>query len=407
MKQSWPEVDLGDVLTLKRGYDLPNNDRRDGRIPIVSSSGISGYHDEAKVNGPGVITGRYGTLGEVFLVNEPYWPLNTTLYVQNFKGNDPAFISYFLRTLNLASQNAAGAVPGLNRNALHMLKVRIPPLPTQRKIAVILSVYDNLIKNNTRRVRVLEDMARALYREWFVEYRYPDHETAEFVEDEHGRRPRGWEWLEMGQICDRITDGSHKSPPSQAGGLPMASVKDMNDWGLDLESCRHVSDADFAELVRNDCKPRINDVLIAKDGSYLKHTFVVEREQDVVILSSIAILRPRIERIQPFYLALHLRQHEVRERLKGYVSGVAIPRIVLKDFRKFKILVPLKEHQDEFETLIKPVRAQIHSLIVRNANLRRTRDLLLPRLVSGELNVSNLEIRGTAESMVAEGEAVA
>jgi type I restriction enzyme S subunit len=88
-------------------------------VPIVSSSGITGFHSEARVIGPGVITGRYGTLGEVFYVDREFWPLNTTLYVRDFKGNDPLFLSYFLRTLDLSSQNTAGAVPGLNRKALH------------------------------------------------------------------------------------------------------------------------------------------------------------------------------------------------------------------------------------------------------------------------------------------------
>ena len=116
---AWRECLLGDVLTLQRGFDLPNRHRRDGTVPIVSSSGITGFHSEARVIGPGVITGRYGTLGEVFYVDREFWPLNTTLYVRDFKGNDPLFLSYFLRTLDLSSQNTAGAVPGLNRKALH------------------------------------------------------------------------------------------------------------------------------------------------------------------------------------------------------------------------------------------------------------------------------------------------
>jgi type I restriction enzyme, S subunit len=125
---------LGEVLTLKRGYDLPQSRRNVGNIPIVSSSGITDFHDEAKVRGPGVVTGRYGTLGEVFYVPDDFWPLNTSLYVQDFRGNDPHLVVQLLRTLNLARQNAAGAVPGVNRNALHMLRVSFPPIELQRRI---------------------------------------------------------------------------------------------------------------------------------------------------------------------------------------------------------------------------------------------------------------------------------
>src|SRR5215203_5739861 len=131
----WTSCKLGDVVTLQRGFDLPKKNRTDGSVPIVSSSGVSGHHDTPKVAGPGVVTGRYGTLGEVFYIEEDFWPLNTTLYVRDFKGNDPRFLSYFLQTLNLAHQNAAGAVPGLNRNALHLLPVKVPPLSDQRRIA--------------------------------------------------------------------------------------------------------------------------------------------------------------------------------------------------------------------------------------------------------------------------------
>ena len=165
MRSKWEICTLGDILTLQRGFDLPTNRRQDGNIPVVSSSGITGYHNVPKIKAPGVVTGRYGTLGEVFYIEQDFWPLNTTLYVRDFKGNNPKFISCFLQTLNLAHQNAAGAVPGLNRNALHLLPVRKPPVATQCKIASILSNYDRLIENNTRRIKILSEMARSLYDE--------------------------------------------------------------------------------------------------------------------------------------------------------------------------------------------------------------------------------------------------
>ena len=167
-RKAWLETNLGEVLTLQRGFDLPKRKRKEGNIPIISSSGINGFHNEAKVKAPGVVTGRYGTLGEVFYISKDFFPLNTTLYVREFKGNDPRFVSYLLKTLNLAHHNAAGAVPGLNRNALHLIPVCKPPLPTQQKIASILSTYDDLIENNTRRIKILEEMARSHYLEWFV-----------------------------------------------------------------------------------------------------------------------------------------------------------------------------------------------------------------------------------------------
>src|SRR5688572_15825116 len=111
MPDGWRECKLGDVIQLKRGCDLPNAERRPGPVPIISSSGQSGWHDEAKAKGPGVVTGRYGTIGEVFFIRQDFWPLNTTLYVRDFKGSDERFISYLLRFLNFQSFNDKSSVP--------------------------------------------------------------------------------------------------------------------------------------------------------------------------------------------------------------------------------------------------------------------------------------------------------
>ena len=110
---------LGDIITLKRGYDLTANDRLEGQYPVISSAGISGYHSEYKVEGEGVVTGRYGTLGKMYFVDEKYWPHNTALYVQDFKGNDPKYIYYLLSCIGRIRTSDKSAVPGVNRNELH------------------------------------------------------------------------------------------------------------------------------------------------------------------------------------------------------------------------------------------------------------------------------------------------
>ena len=143
----WQEASLGEVIELKRGYDLPQRKRIPGSVPLISSSGVTYYHTEAKVRGPGVVTGRYGTLGEVFFVPSDFWPLNTTLYVCDFKGNDPRFISYFLRGLDFSAYSDKAAVPGLNRNHLHQTAVRYPAdITEQRAIAHVLGTLDDKIE---------------------------------------------------------------------------------------------------------------------------------------------------------------------------------------------------------------------------------------------------------------------
>ena len=145
LEGQWIELTLGEILTLQRGFDLPHRQRKSGAIPIVSSSGISGHHSTALAFAPGVVTGRYGTIGEVFYINEDYWPLNTTLYVKDFKGNDPKFIYFILKTIDFEMHSGKSGVPGVNRNDLHTLDVLLPPLPEQHAIAEALSDVDELI----------------------------------------------------------------------------------------------------------------------------------------------------------------------------------------------------------------------------------------------------------------------
>jgi len=144
----WSQLPLGDVMTLQRGFDLPSQDRKPGKVPIVSSSGVSDYHSEVGVKGPGVVTGRYGTIGQVFLINEDFWPLNTTLWVKDFHGNDPHFAAYLLRTIDFRSCSDKSSVPGVNRNDLHRIPVLLPPLAEQKAIAHILGTLDDKIENN-------------------------------------------------------------------------------------------------------------------------------------------------------------------------------------------------------------------------------------------------------------------
>lgn len=308
----------------------------------------------------------------------------------------PRFYSYVFRSplirRTLSDYGGGTNISNLNQQILTDLLVPLPPLSTQKKIVFVLSAYDDLIENNERRIKILEEMAQSIYREWFVNYRFPGHEGVRMVDSELGEIPEGWNSLPLRNVCTKITDGSHTSPASVDEGYPMASVKDMSDWGLDDSACRRISKQDYDKLVINDCKPLLNDILIAKDGSYLKHAFVVDDERNLVVLSSIAILRPNLGAIVPQLLCQTLRQPHTKARLAGYVSGVAIPRIILKDFATFPVVVPPMEIQEQFNDISSDLVRMIQKSINSISNLRQTRDMLLPKLISGELDVEELNI---------------
>ncbi|HEV2860526.1 MAG TPA: restriction endonuclease subunit S [Pyrinomonadaceae bacterium] len=158
----WRFGKVGDFLELQRGFDLTEKESREGHVPVVSSSGISYFHDTAMAQPPGVVTGRKGKLGDVFFLNTPYWPHDTSLWVKDFKGNEPRFIFWLLKFLRLEKLDAATAVPTLNRNNVHPLGVAIPPLDEQREIAKLLDSIVNTLKIAERDLESLKKLKRAL-----------------------------------------------------------------------------------------------------------------------------------------------------------------------------------------------------------------------------------------------------
>lgn len=148
---AWQRLELGRVLTLKRGYDLPAARRASGPVPVVSSSGVTGCHTHAKASGPGVVTGRYGTLGEVYFIETEYWPLNTALYVSDFKGHDPFFVFQMLKSLLRGVGTQKAAVPGVDRNVLHKMLVVWPSAALRR-------AFVDMVRDNQRQIRVLTAM---------------------------------------------------------------------------------------------------------------------------------------------------------------------------------------------------------------------------------------------------------
>ena len=152
----WRTTTLGDVMTLQRGFDLPMTERKLGSYPVIASTGPVGTHNSAVVQGPGVVIGRSGSLGGGQFIKHDFWPLNTTLWVKNFNNNDPRFCYFLLKSLDLGQFNAGSGVPTLNRNHIHPLPVRVPPLPEQRAIAHILGTLDDKIELNRRMNETLE-----------------------------------------------------------------------------------------------------------------------------------------------------------------------------------------------------------------------------------------------------------
>jgi type I restriction enzyme S subunit len=411
-KNGWASTTLGEVVELKRGYDLPKRDRRDGRVPIVSSSGISGTHNESKVQGPGVITGRYGTIGKVFFVEQSFWPLNTALYVRDFKGNDPRFISYFLRSIDYFAYSDKGAVPGVNRNHLHQAHVDCPPLAEQKAIAGILSALDDKIELNRRMNETLEAMARAIFKSWFVDFdpvrakldgRQPpgmDAETADLFPDhfEHldGELvPKGWKQTTLGDEIDFQTGCAFKSkyfsecPP----GIRLARGMNVKEgeffWGNQSRYWPEMT-PDIQEYLLEK-----GDVLIGMDGSKVGKNWVRVRENDLpcLLVQRVARLR-HADSVGENFLWILVSDPSFRLYVDAVKTGTSIPHISGGQIKGYDFVrPPIGENRvfERFESLVAPLTEQADNNHAESHTLSTMRDALLPKLLSGEIRVTDAE----------------
>ena len=167
---------------------------------------------------------------------------------------------------------------------------------------------------------------------------------------------KGWDVINAEECCNVITDGSHFSPQGQVEGYPMLSVKDMRNDGFHYETCKRVSEDDFQILKKQGCIPQVNDVLISKDGSYFYYGFVLSEYKDQAILSSIAMLRPDIQVVNPYYLCNYMLSERIVELVsENYVTGAALKRVILKGIKHIPVMVPPIESQNEFADFVKQV----------------------------------------------------
>ncbi|MDX2206154.1 MAG: restriction endonuclease subunit S [Gemmatimonadales bacterium] len=396
----WRETTLGDVIELKRGYDLPQRERAPGPVPLVSSSGVTDCHSEAKVKGPGVVTGRYGTLGQVFFVREDFWPLNTTLYVRDFKGNDPRFVGYFLTGLDYLAYSDKAAVPGLNRNHLHQATVLFPSdTEEQRAIAHILGTLDDKIELNRRMSETLEQQARALFKSWFVDFDpvraksegrdpglpqpladlFPDS----FEDSELGEIPKGWGVGTLGDVTMLNPEvWSKRTRPTDISYIDLSNTK----WGR-IESIVEYQQADAPSRAQRVLRPGDTIVGTVRPGN---GSYAFVSDAGLTGSTAFAVLRPkRPEYAQFVYLAATDRENI--EALSHLSDGGAYPAVRPEVVAATPVALPLDAIVDRFAELSHPSSAKIATSERESRTLAALRDSLLPKLISGELRVRDAE----------------
>jgi len=275
-------------------------------------------------------------------------------------------------------------------------KINIPSLHVQRKIAGILSAYDDLIENNLRRIKILEEMARSLYREWFVSFRFPGHEKVQMIDSPLGKIPKGWEVTSLGQQLSVLETGKRPKGGIQDidEGIPSIGAENINGIANHDFNKEKLISRDFFEQMRKGIV-RDRDVAIYKDGAYIGRSSYFRDgypHTECCVNEHVFLLRTAGKQITQNMLFLWLQEPDTIYTIRSTNANAAQPGINQQGISGIKLILPDEKIAEQFDRIVEPMLGGIIALAKKSHNLHRTRDLLLPKLISGELDVSELDI---------------
>lgn len=372
---------------------------RDDLTPFVPEGFVFVSFERAQhyraqhVRGGDLVFTCWGTLGQVGLIPKDgpypeYIISNKQLKLRpNPEIADSRFLFYYFASPQMVRHirtiGIGAAVPGINLGLLKGIKITLPPLSTQRLIVSVLSAYDDLIKSNISRIKILEEMAKTIYREWFVHFRFPRHEKVKMIESAGGKTvPDGWHLQLVGTTS--LNFDSKRKPLSsierekRKGPYPYYGAAKVFDYIDDyIFEGRYLLFAEDGSVMTSDRKP----VLQLTDSKFWanNHTHILQGKPPV----------------STNFLYLSLQDVDI----SGCVTGAAQPKITQANLNRIPVLVPTEPLLSDFNAVSSPILEQVTILNRQNANLRQTRDLLLPNLISGKVNVANFDAEAVAQGV--------
>lgn len=395
----WRTLTIGEFCPFYYGKALTQPERKKGNIPVVSSAGITGFHNKALVDSSGIIIGRKGTVGNTTLCDEPFWAIDTAFYIlDDPQKRDLYFTYYLLKNLDFSAMNSDSAVPGLNRDHAHAMLVKVPSIKEQKKIANILRIFDLRIELLKQTNTTLESIAQALFKSWFIDFdpvhakaegREPegmDAETAAlfpdgFEETDLGLVPKGWGEKAVYDIATYINGASYRSfePNDERRGLPIIKIAELKS-GVTTQT-RYSS-------VNMPDKYKINyeDILFSWSGN-------PDTSIDTFIWSQgAAWLNQHIFRVLPHsnqersFVFMTLRYLKpVFAEIARNKQTTGLGHVTIADLKRLKIVTPPSTILDKWNAVVTPILDQAFIMDCRSKILSHLRDTLLPRLISGQL----------------------
>lgn len=380
------ECILGDLVEFQRGYDLPKSKFVEGKYPVQSSNGILGYHNEYKVEGPGITIGRSGTVGTPHLIRENFFPHNTSLFVKEFKGNDIEYIYYLLQYLDLGNQKSGSGVPTMNRNHLHPIKIRAYRDKTyQQRTIKILSLIDKKIQINNQINQELEAMAKTLYDYWFVQFDFPDQNGnpykssgGKMVYHPELKReiPEGWGVEKLENIANITMGQSPKGTSYNEVGEGMFFFQGSTDFGWRFPVARQYT-TEPSRIAEED------DILLSVRAPVGTLNIADTRcciGRGLAAINSKVGANSYIFNVMQDFKKLFDMMNSV---------GTTFGSITKDDLYSLKLIYPPNELLMKFDKSVNSFDREIKNRSRQNQELSQLRDWLLPMLMNGQVKVED------------------
>ena len=384
-QEKWLDCDISDLCQLQRGFDLTEATRKPGHIPVYSSSGLSYFHNVARLQPPAVITGRKGMLGRVFFVEEPCWPHDTTLWVKDFKGNHPRFVAYFLEQFRLERFDAATSVPTLNRNNVVGIPIKLPPLPEQRAIAEALSDVDVLLDGLDRLIAKKRDLKQAAMQKLLTgQTRLPGF---------HGE----WEVKTFGELFHFSGGYSASRDQLSSEGHCYLHYGDIHGTTKNTVDVR----ADYQDIPKLDIPlKQVATKSLLEDGDVVfvdaseddegtsKHVVVVNKDKKPFISGLHTIVaKSKTNELAHEYRRYCFKTANIRQQFLFYAVGTKVSGISKTNIAKLTMPVPKVPEQTAIAEVLSDMDAKLAALEQRRDKTRALKQAMMQELLTGRIRL--------------------
>jgi type I restriction enzyme S subunit len=410
MASNWPAAKLGEVIDLFDSQRVPLNSwqrqERQGKFPYYGAQGIIDHIDGYIFDGRYILVAEDGEnlnskkLPRALFATGKFWVNNHAHILRGKPGiADDTFLLACVNNADIKPFVTGAAQPKLSQGNLRLIEIPLPPLPVQQRIAGILSAYGELIENSQRRIKILEAMARALYREWFVHFRFPGHENHPRVASPLGEIPQGWEVTTLRAVTTKIGSGATPRGGKDAyksEGIHLIRSLNIYDYNFEFSNLAFIDEKQAADL--DNVTVEEDDILLNITGASVARCALVPNYLlPARVNQHVAIVRAATAKVSPFYLIDAINSDQRKQQLLALAQGGATREALTKDtISNFEIVLPPSPLMERYSATAGSIHRQREVLLRQIQNLRRTRDLLLPRLLSGQIDLEAAKALATA-----------